>query len=93
MTADDRPPSAAARRALLRRHHPDVGGDPAEFVRVLAALDRAPGPDHENRVVVTTTSTGRLGGGRWRRRGRRTLTRVRTVLPRRLPGARRYGQI
>ncbi|RBY79024.1 hypothetical protein [Blastococcus sp. TF02A-26] len=26
------------RRALLRAHHPDLGGDPEEFIRVLAEL-------------------------------------------------------
>lgn len=29
------------RRAILRAHHPDLGGDPAELVRQLQLLERA----------------------------------------------------
>jgi hypothetical protein len=28
------------RRALIRAHHPDRGGDPAEFIRLLNHLDQ-----------------------------------------------------
>jgi hypothetical protein len=28
------------RRALIRAHHPDRGGDPAEFIRLLHHLDQ-----------------------------------------------------
>jgi hypothetical protein len=28
------------RRALIRAHHPDRGGDPAEFIRLLHQLDQ-----------------------------------------------------
>jgi len=28
------------RRALIRAHHPDRGGDPAEFIRLLSELDQ-----------------------------------------------------
>lgn len=82
-----------ARRALLRRHHPDLGGDPDEFVRVLAAIGRLGGSERQVPAVTTAVVTDRLGGGRWRRRRRRALTRVQGALPRRMPGARRYGQI
>jgi hypothetical protein len=27
------------RRALIRAHHPDMGGDAADFIRILHALD------------------------------------------------------
>jgi hypothetical protein len=37
-----------ARREFIRVHHPDAGGDPADFVTGLAALDRPPAA----RVVV-----------------------------------------
>ncbi|MFC8177627.1 MULTISPECIES: hypothetical protein [Nocardiaceae] len=30
----------AARRAVARKHHPDVGGDPAVYAAELAAVDR-----------------------------------------------------
>ena len=80
----------AERRALLRRHHPDLGGDPDEFVRLLAALDeaeRAPG------AATTTVRTHRARRAGWRRRPRLVVRRVSTALPRRLPGTRRYGRL
>lgn len=84
------------RRALLRWHHPDLGGDPDEFVRLLAALDRDPapagaaaGPD----AGPTTVLTHRPLRSAWRRRTRLLALRVSTGLPRRLPGARRYGRL
>lgn len=81
--------SPRERRDLLRLHHPDLGGDPEEFVRVLAAIGRLGGSEHQVPAATTAVATDRLGGGRWRRRGRR----ARALLPRRAPGARRYGQI
>ena len=83
----------AERRALIRLHHPDAGGDPEAFARLLAAVDTPVGSEHHPRSVAPTVFTGRLGGGRWRRLGRRAVTRVRVTLPRRLPGSRRYAQI
>lgn len=98
----------AERRALLRRHHPDLGGDPEEFVRVMAAIDAlgaasaptAPSPSREGtaREAQHSAATGGPLGTtprrrRRRRRARRLLLRVRAGLPRRLPGARRYGQL
>lgn len=82
----------AERRALLRRHHPDLGGDPGEFVRLLAALDRAPSPG-TGAPGPTTVSVGRPLRAAWRRRTRLLARRVSTGLPRRLPGTRRYGQL
>ena len=32
------PEERRRRRALLRAHHPDLGGDPEEFIRLMAAL-------------------------------------------------------
>lgn len=32
------PDERRRRRALLRAHHPDLGGDPEEFIRVMATL-------------------------------------------------------
>ena len=34
------PENTAARRAVARRHHPDVGGDPEVYVAALAAVER-----------------------------------------------------
>ena len=93
MTASRNVLSRSERRALLRRHHPDAGGDPDEFVRVLAATT---GPDSDSRGTTPITTTGftdRLGGGRWRAWSRRTIARIQVSLPRRLPGARRYGHL
>lgn len=48
----DRPTSAQSRRSrreYIRTHHPDAGGDPADFVIGLANFDSRPTP----RVFVT----------------------------------------
>ena len=76
----------AARRAAVRAHHPDVGGDPAELQQALEATQRPAaelsGPIYEVRP------TSRMGRARHRaRRGVRTL---RTRLPRVVPGSTRY---
>lgn len=85
------PLTRAQRRELLRHHHPDLGGDPAEFVAVMAAIDRlgssrGPGRDASPTRGVATATWGR-------RRRRRVLSTTRAVLPRRFPGARRYGHL
>ncbi|WP_199431688.1 hypothetical protein [Qaidamihabitans albus] len=73
-------------RAYVRRHHPDVGGDPDEFAAGLARFDRAgrerpaeqpPGePDRFDAPVVFVARRGGLAGAvarirNWRRRRRR----------------------
>lgn len=86
----------AERRALLRRHHPDLGGDPEEFVRLLATWDAAgasPGPEPGGATTATTLLARRPRRAAWRRRTRLLARRVSTGLPRRLPGTRRYGQL
>lgn len=46
----------AERRAFIRTHHPDVGGDAQVFVTGLAALDAvAPTPEQRVRVIVVPT--------------------------------------
>jgi hypothetical protein len=42
----------AARRKFIRAHHPDRGGDAAEFIAGLAHLEHLPPgrPEHENLV-------------------------------------------
>lgn len=83
----------AERRALLRQHHPDLGGDPEEFVRVVAALDRAASRPAPPPPGPTTLLAHRPLRAAWRRRTRLLAHRVSTGLPRRLPGTRRYGQL
>ncbi len=39
MPSSPDPAERRRRRALLRATHPDLGGDPVEFIRVLAELD------------------------------------------------------
>ena len=70
------------RREALRRAHPDLGGDPAEFARLVRSLDpgaaRSPGAGDEVRFVrrprglarVPAWCRGRLGR---RRRPRRVV--------------------
>lgn len=78
---DDRA-ARAVRRALIREHHPDRGGDVDTFVRLLDRLD----------VAETATGDPARSRGRSRRmRVRRLARAARTALPRRLPGARRYA--
>nr|WP_067864448.1 hypothetical protein [Nocardia shimofusensis] len=81
---------AAARRAAAQLLHPDRGGDPAEFVAALAAIDRAFPDDSsarqagETRTVVVVR---RAAAGTWRQRVHRFRVRTgRTVRVRR----RRY---
>ncbi|TFV64136.1 hypothetical protein E4P41_02535 [Geodermatophilus sp. DF01-2] len=44
------PEERRRRRALLRAHHPDLGGDPEAFIRAMAAFpahgSRTPTPQH-----------------------------------------------
>ncbi|MGZ8177930.1 hypothetical protein ACXVUM_08345 [Williamsia sp. SKLECPSW1] len=88
---------ASRRRALIRRHHPDVGGDPEVLAAELDALDRefaasdAVPPRIATASPVRVRPTGRVR--RLRRTVRRTATRLRTRLPRSVPGSRRYFEI
>jgi hypothetical protein len=74
----------AERRAVARRLHPDLGGDAEEFARAMAALDRAAVVHRPSRPVVVRSRRGRV---------RAAARRVRTRLPARWPGARRYGSL
>ncbi|GGC52429.1 hypothetical protein IEU95_10635 [Hoyosella rhizosphaerae] len=52
----------AARRAAAREHHPDVGGDPETYIRVLAEIDRlyrSDSPRYENVITGYPTWKGR----------------------------------
>ena len=86
------PLTRAERRALLRRHHPDLGGDPEQFVAVMQAIGRL-GDDASGPVRGTGPTRGVATASWGRRRRSRVLTSTRAALPRRLPGARRYAQL
>ncbi|RBM21631.1 hypothetical protein DI005_09910 [Prauserella sp. PE36] len=77
-------------RAFVRRHHPDVGGDPDVFVAGVARFrqsesetggesesSRDPGRDRSDAPVVFTTRRGGITGvlARWRRRRRHRRVR------------------
>lgn len=67
-----------ARRAAVRAHHPDAGGDAAALAAALAEVDRR------------FTAADRPSPRGLRRRSRLAVRRLRSRLPRRWPGARRY---
>lgn len=78
------PDSGRARREFIRRHHPDVGGDPEAFVRGLAAFDPVVRPaDVAGGLLQPTAPTGVVA----RPRRRRRLARRLDALAQRLPGA------
>lgn len=76
----------ATRRAAVRAHHPDVGGDPAELQRALEEID---GPTTgSSKPIYDVRPTSRMG--RARRRARRGVRTLRTRLPRAVPGSTRF---
>ncbi|NNG38519.1 hypothetical protein HJ588_04415 [Flexivirga sp. ID2601S] len=89
---------SAERRRVARRLHPDLGGDPDDYIAAMQALEQrraaAMGVLHgaEGMTVVHTTAGSRavraVTG-----RARSVTTAVRRHLPRGWPGARRYGQL
>lgn len=75
---------ARARREVARRLHPDLGGDPDEFIRAMRDIDGPPAPPPPHPPVTVF----RTGVRRWRSPRRR-----RTSLPGWVPGVRRYTQL
>jgi hypothetical protein len=63
------------RRAAIRRHHPDVGGDPELLIAALAGAPFDGAPFDSSPVVVVATTRGRLA--RTRRRATRWWNRRR----------------
>ena len=69
MSEDER---RRARRAFVREHHPDRGGDPDAFTEGLARLDSTDQPvesediDRRRRIRVSGSVTWQVFG--WRRR-------------------------
>jgi hypothetical protein len=89
----------ARRREAAKRHHPDLGGDPDEFIRAMRGLEEAAaaGSGHHadtGRGDITILVTGRSRARHWLRRSHRDLVRgLRSRIPRPLPGARRYAEL
>ncbi|MDQ2851379.1 MAG: hypothetical protein M3Y49_11715 [Actinomycetota bacterium] len=92
----------AAQRAVARRLHPDLGGDPQQYVAAMAALDGeyrdrqhagvpTSGP-YTTRGVVQVVARHRVRST-LRVTARQAVACVRGVLPRGWPGARRYAQL
>ena len=89
---------AAARRAVARRLHPDLGGDVEEYLAAMARVDQQFGaaghttpPGTQGEVPTVLHRGSPLGSVR-----KRTRAAVRTVqhaLPHGWPGSRRYGQL
>jgi len=102
----DRAAWRAERRQAARRHHPDVGGDLREYLRVTADIDARYGLDPKAAVYGSEpgtrarTSVRDNGRSRARRRLAASVRRTRSLskairsrLPRWVPGARRYTRI
>jgi hypothetical protein len=79
------PEERAARRAVIKAHHPDRGGDPARFVELLDEIERS----HGGRSAAHAVDVRPSGHGR--RRRRQIVRQLRRRLPRHVPGARRYA--
>jgi hypothetical protein len=75
------PEQRRLRRALLRRHHPDLGGDPEQFRRVLQAFrsgNAEPLPHDEVRFVRRPRGLARIAA--WCRTRRHRRHRPRRVV-------------
>ncbi|RYV50840.1 hypothetical protein [Pengzhenrongella frigida] len=95
----------AERRHAARSHHPDLGGDAQEYLRVIAAIDARyglcvdPGGRPSGRTYARAAAeadlltAARRTVRRWARRARRLTRTLRTRLPRSIPGARRYIEL
>jgi hypothetical protein len=62
MTVADDPQLRAERRAFIRDHHPDRGGDPDEFI---AGLRRLAGSPNDPAVPVYAYRSRRMSPTRW----------------------------
>ncbi len=93
---DDETDWRRARREVARGHHPDVGGDAATFVHLLAEVDRRYGRGGGPQIgVVPLTPRIRVQRGvrRVARRAKAHSRTLRTRLPRSVPGSKRYFQL
>lgn len=90
-----------ARRAVARRHHPDVGGSLEAFVEQMRLVDQTYGFDPAAAGEVADLAAiapskllaFRRLASRTRRRTKNGIRTLRSRLPRRVPGSRRYFDI
>lgn len=94
---DERDAYASAQRAVARRLHPDLGGDPQQYVAAMAELERpypmAPGKKPHGtpgRVHVVARHRVRTAV---RVNTRLAVAALRGAVPRGWPGARRYWRL
>ena len=79
----------AARRAAIKRHHPDRGGSSDELRLALERLEPTLGhASHITPIPPVSRPEARVDGVL-----RTAIHRLRRLLPRRLPGSRRYIQL
>lgn len=83
------PEHSAAQRAVARRLHPDVGGDPTEFIEALRRVDE----HYAEGGGTSDIEVRRRRRTRLCRVTRKGVARVRRTLPPTWPGARRYGNL
>ena len=83
-----------ARREVAREHHPDVGGDPATYVRLMGEVDARFGRGQPTGLLLADSGLRSVRARRLLRRAGRRAKRgargLRGRLPRQLPGSRRY---
>lgn len=85
---EQRDEQASARREAAKRLHPDRGGDPVEFDRVMKSFETADRTVAEVRVRRTGGAIKAL-----RTTSKAVVADVRRRLPRSFPGSRRYGRL
>ena len=92
MTGDEH---RAARRAAIKEHHPDRGGEASALIAALARLDgdRSPAPSRApiSAPVLVTARPRALRA--LRRRSRAGVAGIRRMIPTPWPGSRRYGHL
>jgi len=80
------------RREVVRRLHPDLGGDPGEFIAALRALSERSRVGHGSPAPVVAVST-QVPLKALRRTHRHFVGDLRRRLPRSLPGSRRFVRL
>ena len=82
------------RREIVRRHHPDAGGHPDQLQRLLEELDARRAAGTSVAVAASRSRRRRIPDAQTLAAAIDRLNRqVRSRLPRRLPGSRRYARI